>query len=658
MSIIYNLSLNTLKKIAEKLMIRGTNKIKNKSHLADLILRYSNLPMLKKIAKMSNIKGYSRLRKSHLIERLKRPFNEDDKYIQNVESLNFKNKWHNKKFDKKYSEYKKAEEIDDFMKYAQKEHNKYKKRTNKFNEKIKNYKRFVLTEKAFKRSIRTYKDSKVEKTRHRFSYVKYLNNIKKPLIYFLKKQLVKFKTMKIMLQLKYIMSKEGKKESPFYYTSENLTITAGVKFSDKIDDVLELMINTIDFTIELGSGWVFNWIENFTVTIIEFKPLRGGAYKKLPESLGGKGGHHPAIMNPKNLKDDLCFKYCYLAYVKGVKKNAERVYQYQKYFNEVNDKGLEYPIKRTDIPKFEKLNNCHINVYRYDDKNGVFPFYINETNPHNAINMLLIGDLEKGEKGHYVLIKDFNKLNFKANKMKAKKYVCNICTHVCSTEKIYKDHIIDCKQSKNGEAAKMELPFESKKRLKFVNYKNKIKHPYVIYADFECIVKKLEKNNDNKENSYTDKTHEHIPCGYGYYVVSLDPKYENKYYSYRGEDAHRKFVESILETEADLLERIKQNVPKNLTAKQEEEFKKATKCHVCNKDIGLIQKKKGNNYITVEDKEREHDYLTGVYRGPAHNKCNLNYYNKPEIPVFFHNLKGYDANFILQVASEYTKNID
>ena len=102
-----------------------------------------------------------------------------------------------------------------------------------------------------------------------------------------------------------------------------------------------------------------------------------------------------------------------------------------------------------------------INEFRYDERTGIIPFYLNEIDPQNAINMLLIGDLEEGEIGHYVLIRNFNKLNSKISKHNGEKHFCLRCLHGYTTREILEKHLEDCRQTKPGEASILKLPDEN-----------------------------------------------------------------------------------------------------------------------------------------------------------------------------------------------------
>jgi len=77
-----------------------------------------------------------------------------------------------------------------------------------------------------------------------------------------------------------------------------------------------------------------------------------------------------------------------------------------------------------------------------------------------------------------------------------------------------------------------------------------------------------------------------------------------------------------------------------LTEKDWEIYNNAVKCHICERE-----------FKEDEKKVKDHCHITGEFRGAAHNSCNLNFRLSPKIPVFFHNLRGYDSHIIMQAAN-------
>ena len=74
-----------------------------------------------------------------------------------------------------------------------------------------------------------------------------------------------------------------------------------------------------------------------------------------------------------------------------------------------------------------------------------------------------------------------------------------------------------------------------------------------------------------------------------------------------------------------------------MTKEGEEQFKNNVICRFCEKNI-------------ESDKVRDHCHLTGRYRGPAHNKCNVNVTQDQSIfiPFVFHNFSNYDRHMLFK----------
>ena len=70
------------------------------------------------------------------------------------------------------------------------------------------------------------------------------------------------------------------------------------------------------------------------------------------------------------------------------------------------------------------------------------------------------------------------------------------------------------------------MPKEGENILKFNNFHKQQVVPFVIYADFEAITKKVQSCKLNDDKSYTEAYQTPEDCGYGYKVVCC---YKDKY---------------------------------------------------------------------------------------------------------------------------------
>ena len=87
------------------------------------------------------------------------------------------------------------------------------------------------------------------------------------------------------------------------------------------------------------------------------------------------------------------------------------MYKYKKYFNELNITELNFPLKVSDTPNFEKLNpTISVNVIVYEN-NEVFPLYASKHRDwkHN-VNLVMFSNNEG--KFHYLLVRHMSALAY------------------------------------------------------------------------------------------------------------------------------------------------------------------------------------------------------------------------------------------------------
>ncbi|VDI40076.1 Hypothetical predicted protein [Mytilus galloprovincialis] len=157
------------------------------------------------------------------------------------------------------------------------------------------------------------------------------------------------------------------------------------------------------------------------------------------------------------------------------------------------------------------------------------------------------------------------------------------------------------------------MPKPGKNILEFNNHHFKNRLPFVIYCDFEAYNIPMQSCTPDPNKSYIKPISKQEINSYGMYVHSDYPEiYKPQYFSYVGDDAVEKYVEKVMKIYKEITYKIYLNEKKKLILNnhEEDEFQEATGCYICGEEF------------KESEKVREHNHLSGKYRGAACQSCN------------------------------------
>ena len=461
------------------------------------------------------------------------------------------------------------------------------------------------------------------------------------------------RNIKTALFLHVLMS-QGEKIEEFAFHSKGLKL---ILMETDENEIYDEMTEEIEEEMQKaqdaeGSGWKFYRIIKLVLHTTRWDPLYGGSYIPLDPYLANK----KALINMKN-EDEKCFMWCVLRALNPKDEHAERIDKDLKSKQEsINMDGIHHPVNFGAIDRFEIQNpNISISVVGYNKDDLIHPLRtsIYTKRKHNIV-LLLLKKAVKGENGeieektHYVLVKNKSALiASQINNHKGSREICLNCFNSFNTPEALEKHTEYCY---GNDCVKITMPPQDT-YLRFKNFLHSEKTPFVIYADFESLIKPMDNCNPDPNKSYTKKYQKHEPTSFSYYISSsIDGVYKpilRKYTKTKPEDANAmdvfiKWLEEDVKAIANIEE-------KEIIFNEEDRkhFNKASDCWICGEYLG-------------NDRVRDHCHFTGRYRGPAHNSCNLKYRKPKSISVFFHNLSGYDSHlFIKKLGSPDKKeNID
>ena len=246
------------------------------------------------------------------------------------------------------------------------------------------------------------------------------------------------------------------------------------------------------------------------------------------------------------------------------RKNPERITKIKPFINKYNWGGTAFPSEKDDWQRFEKNNLTIALNLLYAGKEKIYPAYVSKHNSNREKQVIfsMISNREKRERSKtlatrakpegrktksdgrqrqwdYLAVK---KLPALLRGITLKNNGDFYCRNSSRSFRIKNKFESDKTAYENKDFGNVIMPSEDTKILELNQYH---KVPFVIYADLERIIEKIDGCKNNPENSSTTKVSKNILSGFSMSTISSFRSIENKHHVYRGKDCMKKFCEYL-----------------------------------------------------------------------------------------------------------------
>ena len=470
----------------------------------------------------------------------------------------------------------------------------------------------------------------------------------------LRKGLSRHGGIKFQLSLNVLLGKFKLDDGRYYeikpwFQSNMVQLLTYQSIPDRLSYAKNIVLAFFDGFIHMGSGWFLKEINLLRLAVYKCNPFGGCSSISLPIP------NKHSILNIR-CSDQRCFVYSVLAAFRRC-SNPTRYTSYLDLVPTLNLRGLSFPTKLSEIPKFEKNNNVTINVFGLFSREDLtvqelsaknkflpHPMYIStnfDANTCKHINLLLY-------KNHFMLIRNIN--SFVAPfYWKTSRYYCSKCFISFRKKILYQIHQrVNC-TDKVYTGQTYQLPLIGSK-VKFEQLGKQIKNHFIIYADFETMNSVL-----NKPKGKSTLTSRHELNAVGVVLLSKYSQYSRPPFTYIGKNVLKNFLGYIYQARAEI-SYIFDNIsmPLDLNSKDIRRLSTQKSCYLC----GILFSKPGvrrvidHAHLGREGKGRDVNY--------ACNRCNLTFsalqFHKFKIPIVMHNAMNYDLHFIVSNIHQYLRD--
>ena len=349
--------------------------------------------------------------------------------------------------------------------------------------------------------------------------------------------------MQIIMRIIFASSLSVNEIHKMHTKSDNIEIMSGTETNDIINELFKSFLRRYQEGLETkmkGSSFIFERVDLLDYYLHKISLNRGGSYIDSPKWLKTK----KATINPKN-NDDECFKHAITVALNHEKigKDPQRISKIRPFIDNYNWYNIEFPSHSKDWKKFEQNNKATVlNIlFVKDNTKQIRQAYISKYNNkrNNQVILLMITD---NVKWHYITVKRISRLLRGITSNHVGDFYCLNCFHSYTTEKKNKKHERICKDHDSCHA---KMPDENNEILKYNLWEKSLKVPFIIYADLECLLQKINSCQNNPKKSYTEKKVMHKPSGYSLVTCCSFDKSKTEWNYYRRKDCAEIFCKDL-----------------------------------------------------------------------------------------------------------------
>ena len=388
--------------------------------------------------------------------------------------------------------------------------------------------------------------------------------------------------------------------------------------ADAVNDLFATLTNRVEEYEARGSGWTISSVNHFTLKCTPYKALSGRGWIDFPQWLRAK----KCVVNIKN-SDDRCFLYAMTlaTHLDKITTHRDRPSQYEPYLEDFKLAGTSFPVSLDDLPVIEKANDVGINIFGVNKESAQGPADIHleyKASLSRPVNLLRVFE---GTKSHFCYISNLDGLMREKNE---DNNICGTCLQNFSDPAIFDAHTAKGKCVETTDAALKELPTADKAFVRFTEIEKQLRVPFGMYlamATEEC------DGGEIKATRVCVKA-----------VSDYPDKFGCTFKEWEGSACIPDFLEWLAKRESFALSLLKHDVGMKLTPKEEASFQAATVCYICD-----------NALSPPPNRHRDHNHITGIFRGAACPGCNINLHHKRfMLTVFCHGLKELEAHLLIK----------